>query len=137
MSREELRIVEFVVTEKGKTKKGKKPSKKEVRKLGFFHVWATSGKGTKKFTGLVEDTETGLLVEIGYKNIRFLSEAELDTLTDAAIEEAEALLLAEEATKEEAEAGAAAETTDANEAETETPAEEPAVVAKPRRTKKA
>ncbi|MFP9112969.1 hypothetical protein ACLI1A_03450 [Flavobacterium sp. RHBU_3] len=133
MSQEELRIVEFLVTEKGRTKKGKKPSKKEVRKLGFFHVWATTGKGTKKFTGLVEDAETGLLIEIGYKNIRFLSEAELDALTDAAIEEAEALIIADDIV---AEAETASETAEQETPDAENTAEEPAA-AKPRRTKKA
>lgn len=133
MSQEELRIVEFLVTEKGRTKKGKKPSKKEVRKLGFFHVWATTGKGTKKFTGLVEDAETGLLIEIGYKNIRFLSEAELDALTDAAIEEAEALIVADDIV---AEAKTASGTAEQETLGAENTAEEPAA-AKPRRTKKA
>lgn len=136
MNREEMRVVEFVVTEKSKSKKGKKASKKEVKKIGLFHVWAASGKGSKKFTGLVEDAETGLLIEIGYKNIRFLKDEELEMLTDAAILEAEALLEVTETTPEATETTEEAATTEAPAAEA--PAvEEKTAETKPRRTKKA
>jgi len=138
MNREEMRVVEFVVTEKSKSKKGKKASKKEVKKIGLFHVWAASGKGSKKFTGLVEDAETGLLIEIGYRNIRFLNDEELEMLTDAAILEAEALLEVTEFTPEATETTEEATTTEATTAEAEAPAtEEKTAETKPRRTKKA
>nr|WP_322623272.1 hypothetical protein [uncultured Flavobacterium sp.] len=88
---QEQRVVAYSVTEKTKSKKGKK-STKEVSKIGLFHVWSATGKGNKKFTGLVEDAQTGLLVEVNYKNIRFLSELEVEELTGAAITEAENLL---------------------------------------------
>lgn len=130
---QEQRVVAYSVTEKSKSKKGKKSSKKEVSKIGLFHVWSASGKGAKKFTGLVEDAETGLLVEVNYKNIRFLSEAEVEELTSAAITEAETLL-------EELEAAAEAETNETPAEAESTPeavTEEPAAETKPKRGKKA
>jgi hypothetical protein len=130
---QEQRVVAYSVTEKSKSKKGKKSSTKEVSKIGLFHVWSASGKGNKKFTGLVEDAETGLLVEVNYKNIRFLSEAEVEELTSAAITEAETLL-------EELEAAAEAEINETPAEAESTPeavTEEPASETKPKRGKKA
>ena len=76
MNREDLRKVEFTVKEKAKSKKGKKSQKKQVKKVGLFHIWNADGKNKKKFYGLVEDVETGLLREVSYKDIRFLSDNE-------------------------------------------------------------
>lgn len=130
---QEQRVVAYSVTEKTKSKKGKK-STKEVSKIGLFHVWSATGKGNKKFTGLVEDAQTGLLVEVNYKNIRFLSELEVEELTGAAITEAENLL--EEivtATQTEAETTETPQPEETTEAVTnETTAE-----AKPKRGRKA
>lgn len=76
MNREDLRKVEFTVKEKAKSKKGKKSQKKQVKKVGLFHIWNPDGKNKKKFYGLIEDIETGLLREVSYKDIRFLSDNE-------------------------------------------------------------
>ncbi len=76
MNREDLRKVEFTVKEKAKSKKGKKSQKKQVKKVGLFHIWNPDGKNKKKFYGLIEDVETGLLREVSYKDIRFLSDNE-------------------------------------------------------------
>lgn len=88
MSREGLRMVEFSVTEKTKSSKPKKTVAKTKKKLGFFHIWGTNvdGKGNEKFYGLIEEAKTGKLVEVSYKNIRFLSEAELDAMFEEAVE---------------------------------------------------
>jgi hypothetical protein len=88
MNREDLRVVQFTVIEKTKAKKGKKTQKKEKKKYGYFHLWGTNvnGKGNEKFFGLVEEAVSGSLLEVSYKDIRFLSEAE----TEEYFEEAEA-----------------------------------------------
>lgn len=131
---QEQRVVAYSVTEKSKSKKGKK-STKEVSKIGLFHVWSASGKGNKKFTGLVEDAQTGLLIEVNYKNIRFLSELEIEELTGAAITEAENLL-DEIVTATETEAETTTETPQPEET-TEAATNETAAEAKPRRGRKA
>ena len=89
MSREDLRLVEFSVTEKTKSKKTKKTVSKTSKKIGYFHIWGTNvdGKGNEKFYGLIEEAKTGKLVEVNYKSIRFLSEAELDTMFEEIAEE--------------------------------------------------
>ncbi|KAF2518285.1 hypothetical protein E0W68_09690 [Flavobacterium salilacus subsp. salilacus] len=89
MSREDLRLVEFSVTEKTKSSKTKKSVSKTKKKLGYFHIWGTNldGKGNEKFYGLIEEAKTGKLVEVNYKNIRFLSEAELDSIFEETVEE--------------------------------------------------
>lgn len=84
MNREDLRKVEFTVREKVKSKKGKKGQKKQVNKTGLFHIWNPDGKNKKKFYGLVEDIETGLLREVSYKDICFLNEAETKSESDEA-----------------------------------------------------
>lgn len=76
MNREDLRKVEFTLKEKAKSKKGKKGQKKQVKKVGLFHIWNPDGKNKKKFYGLVEDIETGLLREVSYKDIRFINDNE-------------------------------------------------------------
>lgn len=100
MSRADLRVVEYTVTQSVKSKKGKKSSKK-VKLAGFFHIWGSNAdkKGKEKFFGLVEDANTGKLIEVDYKNIRFLSEAEIDGLYEAEVEE---IATAEEETTETA-----------------------------------
>jgi hypothetical protein len=94
MNREDLRVVEFTVIEKSKPKKGKKPVKKEKKKIGLFHLWGTNvnGKGNEKFFGLIEEAGTGFLLEISYKDIRFLNEDEIEELADEALAAADALL---------------------------------------------
>lgn len=94
MNREDLRVVEFTVIEKSKPKKGKKTVKKEKKKIGLFHLWGTNvnGKGNEKFFGLIEEVSTGFLLEISYKDIRFLNEEELEEMADNALAEADALL---------------------------------------------
>lgn len=129
---QEQRVVAYSVTEKSKSKKGKKTTK-EVSKIGLFHVWSATGKGNKKFTGLVEDAQTGLLVEVNYKNIRFLNDLEIEELTSAAITEAESLLEEIEAT---AETETTTETPQAEE-NTEAATEEAVAEAKPKRGRKA
>jgi hypothetical protein len=131
---QEQRVVAYSVTEKTKSKKGKK-STKEVSKIGLFHVWSATGKGNKKFTGLVEDAQTGLLVEVNYKNIRFLSELEVEELTGAAITEAENLL-EEIVTATENEAETTTETPQPEET-TEVVTNETTAEAKPKRGRKA
>jgi len=95
MNREDLRLVEFTVIEKSKPKKGKKTVKKEKKKIGLFHLWGTNvnGKGNEKFYGLIEDAENGSLLEVSFKDIRFLNEDEVEELTEAALEEAEELFI--------------------------------------------
>lgn len=114
MNREDLRLVEFTVIEKSKPKKGKKTVKKEKKKIGLFHLWGTNvnGKGNEKFYGLIEDAETGSLLEVSFKDIRFLNEDEIEELTEAALEEAEELFIElEETTEIPAEAVLTEETT--------------------------
>jgi hypothetical protein len=102
MNREDLRLVEFTIVEKTKAKKGRKTTKKEVKKYGYFHLWGTNvnGKGNEKFFGLIEEAATGSLLEITYKDIRFLSEAEVEEYVEAAEavaeENAETLVIVEE-----------------------------------------
>ncbi|MBF00640.1 hypothetical protein [Flavobacterium coralii] len=98
MIKEDLRLVEYTVTEKSKSKKTKKTTSKTKKKIGLFHAWGTTtnGKGKEQFFGLVEDTQTGKLLEVSYKNIRFISEADLEII-------AEAEELTEEETSTEAE----------------------------------
>jgi hypothetical protein len=130
MNREDLRLVEFTVVEKTKAKKGKKTTKKEVKKYGYFHLWGANvnGKGNEKFFGLIEEAVSGSLLEITYKDIRFLSEAEAEEYfeaAEAAEENAETLLVVEEIIADEAPAT------------TEAPAAEaPATEAKPKTTRR-
>ena len=79
MNREDLRTVEYTVTEKTKAKKGKKSGTKKVKKIGYFHLWGSNSdsKGKEKFFGLVEEAN-GKLLEVGYKDIKFLSDFHLD-----------------------------------------------------------
>lgn len=85
MIKEDLRLVEYTVTEKSKSKKTKKTTSKTKKKIGLFHAWGTTtnGKGKEQFFGLVEDTQTGKLLEVSYKNIRFINEADLEIFAKA------------------------------------------------------
>ncbi|WP_116789915.1 hypothetical protein [Flavobacterium psychrotrophum] len=102
MNREDLRLVAFTVIEKSKPKKGKKTVKKEKKKIGLFHLWGTNvnGKGNEKFYGLIEDAETGNLLEVSFKDIRFLNEDEVEELAEAALEAEEELFIELEETTE-------------------------------------
>ena len=104
MSREDLRPVQYTVTEKTKAKKGKKSGTKKVKKVGYFHLWGSNAdkKGKEKFFGLVEEA-TGKLLEVGYKDIKFLTEEQIDNLYVAAVEEADIHEIIEEATEATAE----------------------------------
>ncbi len=131
MNREDLRLVEFTIVEKTKAKKGKKTQKKEIKKYGYFHLWGTNvnGKGNEKFFGLIEEATTGSLLEVAYKDIRFLSEAEteeyFEAAEDVAEENAETLAIVENIMGEEAPADAEIKAEDA-----------PATEAKPKTTRK-
>jgi hypothetical protein len=86
MIKEDLRLVEYTVTEKIKSKKTKKTTSKTKKKIGLFHAWGTTtnGKGKEQFFGLVEDTQTGKLLEVSYKNLRFVNdEADLEIFAEA------------------------------------------------------
>ncbi|WP_297333359.1 hypothetical protein [Flavobacterium sp.] len=84
MIKEDLRLVEYTVTEKSKSKKTKKTTSKTKKKIGLFHAWGTTtnGKGKEQFFGLVEDTQTGKLLEVSYKNLRFINEADLEIFAE-------------------------------------------------------
>lgn len=136
MNREDLRPVEFTVVEKTKAKKGKKIEKTEVKKQGYFHLWGTNvnGKGNEKFFALIEDAQTGSLVEVDFKDIRFVSEAELEARFQQAPEEANTeveAIVAEEAPAAEA----VAETPAAEDAATAPKAKAPAKPRAPRKPK--
>lgn len=84
MVKDDLRLVEYSISQKGKSKKGKKRA--SGKKFGFFHAWGTAAgnKGKEKFFGLIEDTETGRLSEVGFKKIRFVDEfAVEEVITEA------------------------------------------------------
>lgn len=84
MYREELRVVRYTVIKKAEKKKSKKKETKKVKKVGLFHLWGREEdkKGKEVFFALVEDLETGDVVEVSSKNIRFLSDDEIDALTN-------------------------------------------------------
>jgi len=130
MNREDLRVVEFTVIEKTKAKKGKKTQKKAKKLYGFFHLWGTNvnGKGNERFFGLVEEAVSGNLLEVSYKDIRFLSEAEIEEYHETADAEVEETTEAA-AVAEEVAAAPAAE-------ETETAQPDAAAPAKPKTVRK-
>lgn len=113
MSRADLRPVEFSITKKVVSKKSKKSSSAKVKCIGYFHIWGTDvdKKGKEIFFGLVEDANTGNLLEVSYKSIRFLSDYEVEDLySGGEDDEAPVALAAEEtALEQEAEAGAEGE----------------------------
>ncbi|ALM49355.1 hypothetical protein AMR72_10890 [Flavobacterium psychrophilum] len=95
MNRTDLRLVQYSVTKKVKTKKSKKSTSKKVKAIGYFHIWGTNAdkKGNEKFYALIEDANTGSLVEVAHKDVRFLTEDEIEMLYNQA---EEALIEAEE-----------------------------------------
>lgn len=107
MNRADLRLVEFSVTKKVKSKKSKKSTSKKIKAIGYFHIWGTNAdkKGNEKFFGLIEDANTGNLVEIDSKYIRFLTDDQVETL----YEMAEKVLLADEQAEITEEVAVAAE----------------------------
>lgn len=84
MYKEELRVVEYIITKKVEKKKSKKKESKKFKKLGLFHLWGREEdkKGKEIFFALVEDLEKGEVLEVQSKNIRFLSDEEINSLTD-------------------------------------------------------
>ena len=107
MNRTDLRLVEFSVTKKVKSKKSKKSTSKKIKAIGYFHIWGTNvdKKGNEKFFALIEDANTGNLVEIDSKYVRFLTDNQVETL----YEMAEKVLLADELVETTEVAEAAAE----------------------------
>jgi len=95
MNRTDLRLVQYAVTTKVKSKKSKKSTSKKVKGIGYFHIWGTNAdkKGNEKFYALIEDANTGSLVEVAHKDVRFLTEDEIDMLYNQA---EEAIFAAEE-----------------------------------------
>ena len=89
MDRADLRPVEFTITKKVISKKSKKSSSAKVKGIGYFHIWGTDvdKKGKETFFGLVEDANTGNLLEVSYKSIRFLSDYEVEDLYSVAGDE--------------------------------------------------
>lgn len=84
MYREELRVVEFTITKKVEKKKSKKKETKKFKKLGLFHLWGREEdkKGKETFFALVEDLESGEIIEVKAKGLRFLSDDEISSITD-------------------------------------------------------
>lgn len=82
MNRTDLRVVQYSVTRKVKSKKSKKSTSKKVKAIGYFHIWGANAdkKGNEKFYALVEDTNTGALVEVAHKDVRFLTDDEVEML---------------------------------------------------------
>ena len=104
MSREHLRTVQYTVTEKTKAKKGKKAGTQKVKKIGYFHLWGSNAdkKGKEVFFALVEEA-TGKLLEVSYKDIRFLSDTQIDDLFEPEEFEAVLAVTEDEVTEEVAE----------------------------------
>ena len=98
MNRTDLRLVQYSVTKKVQAKKSKKSTSKKVKAIGYFHIWGANAdkKGTEKFYALIEDANTGNLVEVAHKDVRFLTEDEIEMLYNQ-VEEA---ITAEEETVE-------------------------------------
>ncbi|RDI11945.1 hypothetical protein [Flavobacterium sp. AG291] len=98
MNRTDLRLVQYSVTQKVKSKKSKKSTSKKVKAIGYFHIWGANAdkKGNEKFYALIEDANTGSLVEVAHKDVRFLTEDEVEMLYN----QTEEILLKEEAVAE-------------------------------------
>jgi hypothetical protein len=94
MNRTDLRLVQYAVTTKVKSKKSKKSTSKKVKSIGYFHIWGANAdkKGNEKFYALIEDANTGTLVEAAHKDVRFLTDNEVEMLYN----QTEEVLLAEE-----------------------------------------
>ena len=98
MNRTDLRLVQYSVTQKVKSKKSKKSTSKKVKAIGYFHIWGANAdkKGNEKFYALIEDANTGSLVEVTHKDVRFLTEDEVEMLYN----QTEEILLKEEVVAE-------------------------------------
>ncbi|MFD2600760.1 hypothetical protein [Flavobacterium suzhouense] len=98
MNRTDLRLVQYSVTQKVKSKKSKKSTSKKVKAIGYFHIWGANAdkKGNEKFYALIEDANTGSLVEVAHKDVRFLTEDEVEMLYN----QTEEILLKEEVVAE-------------------------------------
>ncbi|PZR24408.1 MAG: hypothetical protein DI539_00080 [Flavobacterium psychrophilum] len=98
MNRTDLRLVQYSVTQKVKSKKSKKSTSKKVKAIGYFHIWGANAdkKGNEKFYALVEDANTGSLTEVAHKDVRFLTEDEVEMLYN----QVEEILLKEEVVAE-------------------------------------
>jgi hypothetical protein len=101
MNRTDLRLVQYSVTTKVKSKKSKKSTSKKVKSIGYFHIWGANAdkKGNEKFYALIEDANTGNLVEAAHKDVRFLTDNEVEMLYN----QTEEALLTEEITEGPAE----------------------------------
>lgn len=84
MYREELRVVQFTVTKKVSKKNSKKEETKKVKKLGLFHLWGREEdkKGKETFFALVEDLKNGEVMEVKSKSLRFLSDEEIEAISE-------------------------------------------------------
>jgi len=104
MNRTDLRLVQYAVTTKVKGKKSKKSTSKKVKAIGYFHIWGANAdkKGNEKFYALVEDANNGSLVEVAHKDVRFLTDDEIEMLYN----QAEEVLIEEEAAEAIAETSA-------------------------------
>ena len=102
MNRTDLRLVQYAVTRKVKSKKSKKSTSKKVKSIGYFHIWGANAdkKGSEKFYALIEDANTGALVEVAHKDVRFLTEDEIEMIYNQA---EEAIIAEEEITEGPAE----------------------------------
>lgn len=82
MNRTDLRLVQYSVTKKVKSKKSKKSTSKKVKAIGYFHIWGANAdkKGNEKFYALVEDANNGNLAEVAHKDVRFLTDDEIEML---------------------------------------------------------
>ncbi len=91
MYKEELRVVQFTVLKKVTKKNSKKKETKKVKKLGLFHLWGREEdkKGKETFFALVEDLENGDVLEVKSKSLRFLSEEEIDAISEEIVVEEE------------------------------------------------
>ncbi|MCO6147501.1 hypothetical protein [Flavobacterium sp. NRK1] len=107
MNRTDLRLVQYSVTTKVKGKKSKKSTSKKVKAIGYFHIWGANAdkKGNEKFYALVEDANNGSLVEVAHKDVRFLTDDEIEMLYN----QAEEVLIEEEEEAAEAIAETSAE----------------------------
>lgn len=94
MNRTDLRLVQYSVTTKVQSKKSKKSTSKKVKAIGYFHIWGANAdkKGSEKFYALIEDANTGNLAEVAHKDVRFLTEDEVEMLYN----QTEEVLLTEE-----------------------------------------
>lgn len=81
MKKEDFRIVEYINYITNENREYKK---------GLFHVWKKNvdNDGSEHYIGLIEDLDTGRIVEADYNGIRFLTSKEvLDLVPQKGIKE--------------------------------------------------